>query len=67
VRRLHLVPAVAAVAATAVVAVRVLQRPGTEWKYVPIRHLRLFIEESLDRGTKWEVFEPKDEQNSDGV
>ncbi len=32
-----------------------------EWKYVPIRRLALFIEESLYRGTKWVVFEPNDE------
>ncbi|MGB7926269.1 MAG: phage tail sheath C-terminal domain-containing protein [Pyrinomonadaceae bacterium] len=32
-----------------------------EWKYVPVRRLALFIEESLYRGTKWAVFEPNDE------
>ena len=32
-----------------------------QWKYVPIRRLALFIEESLFRGTKWVVFEPNDE------
>lgn len=34
---------------------------GSEWKYIPIRRLALFIEESLYRGTKWVVFEPNDE------
>ena len=34
---------------------------GSEWKYIPIRRLALFIEESLFRGTKWVVFEPNDE------
>lgn len=34
---------------------------GSEWKYIPIRRLSLFIEESLFRGTKWVVFEPNDE------
>ncbi|HKP95730.1 MAG TPA: phage tail sheath C-terminal domain-containing protein [Fibrobacteria bacterium] len=34
---------------------------GSEWKYVPIRRLALFLEESLFRGTKWAVFEPNDE------
>ena len=34
---------------------------GSEWKYVPVRRLALFIEESLYRGTKWAVFEPNDE------
>jgi uncharacterized protein len=32
-----------------------------EWKYVPVRRLALFIEESLDRGLQWTVFEPNDE------
>jgi phage tail-like protein len=32
-----------------------------EWKYVPMRRLALFIEESLYRGTQWVVFEPNDE------
>lgn len=33
----------------------------TDWKYVPVRRLGLFIEESIDRGTRWAVFEPNDE------
>jgi phage tail sheath protein FI len=32
-----------------------------EWKYIPIRRLALFIEETLFRGTQWVVFEPNDE------
>ena len=32
-----------------------------EYKYVPVRRLALFIEESLYRGTRWVVFEPNDE------
>lgn len=32
-----------------------------EYKYVPVRRLALFIEESLYRGTQWVVFEPNDE------
>ena len=32
-----------------------------EWKYVPVRRMALFIEESLYRGTQWVVFEPNDE------
>jgi phage tail sheath protein FI len=32
-----------------------------QWKYVPVRRLALFMEESLHRGTKWVVFEPNDE------
>ncbi len=34
---------------------------ASEWKYIPIRRLALYIEESLYRGTKWVVFEPNDE------
>ena len=34
---------------------------ASEWKYVPVRRLALFLEESLYRGTKWVVFEPNDE------
>lgn len=33
-----------------------------QWKYVPVRRMALFLEESLYRGTKWVVFEPNDEQ-----
>lgn len=33
---------------------------GSEWKYVPVRRLALYIEESLYRGTRWVVFEPND-------
>jgi len=32
-----------------------------QWKYVPVRRMALFLEESLFRGTKWVVFEPNDE------
>jgi len=32
-----------------------------EYKYLPVRRLVLFIEESLYRGTQWVVFEPNDE------
>lgn len=32
-----------------------------EYKYVPVRRVALFIEESLYRGLKWVVFEPNDE------
>jgi phage tail sheath protein FI len=34
---------------------------GSEWKYVPVRRIALYIEESLYRGLKWVVFEPNDE------
>lgn len=34
---------------------------ASEYKYIPIRRLALYIEESLYRGIKWVVFEPNDE------
>jgi phage tail sheath protein FI len=34
---------------------------GSQWKYVPIRRLALYIESSLFDGTQWVVFEPNDE------
>jgi phage tail sheath protein FI len=36
-------------------------RLASEWKYIPVRRLALFLEESLYRGTHWVVFEPNDE------
>lgn len=36
-------------------------RLADQWKYIPVRRLALFIEESLYRGTQWAVFEPNDE------
>lgn len=32
-----------------------------EWKYINVRRLFLFVEESIDEGTQWVVFEPNDE------
>ncbi len=34
---------------------------ASEWKYVPVRRLALYLEESLFRGLHWVVFEPNDE------
>ena len=34
---------------------------ASQWKYVPIRRVALFIESSLYQGTQWVVFEPNDE------
>jgi len=34
---------------------------ASQWKYVPVRRIALFLEESLYRGTQWVVFEPNDE------
>ena len=36
-------------------------RLASDWKYIPVRRLALYIEESLYRGTHWVVFEPNDE------
>jgi phage tail sheath protein FI len=33
----------------------------SDWKYIPVRRLALFIEESIDRGIQWAVFEPNAE------
>jgi phage tail sheath protein FI len=33
---------------------------ASEWKYVPVRRMALYIEESLYQGLKWVVFEPND-------
>ena len=37
-------------------------RRASQWKYVPIRRLALFLESSLYDGTQWVVFEPNDER-----
>jgi phage tail sheath protein FI len=34
---------------------------GSQWKYIPIRRLALFLESSLYQGTQWAVFEPNAE------
>ena len=33
----------------------------SDWKYINVRRLFIFIEKSIDRGTQWVVFEPNDE------
>ena len=32
-----------------------------KYKYIPVRRLALFVEDSIYRGTQWAVFEPNDE------
>jgi phage tail sheath protein FI len=34
---------------------------GSEWKYIPVRRLTLYLEESLYQGSKWANVEPNDE------
>lgn len=33
----------------------------SDWKYINVRRLFIFIEKSIERGTQWVVFEPNDE------
>jgi phage tail sheath protein FI len=34
---------------------------ASDWKYVPVRRLALYLEETLFRSTTWVIFEPNDE------
>jgi phage tail sheath protein FI len=34
---------------------------NAQWKYVNVRRLFMFVEESVEEGTQWVVFEPNDE------
>lgn len=34
---------------------------GEAWKYVPVRRLALYLEQSIDHGLGWAAFEPNDE------
>ena len=36
-------------------------RPDSEWRYVSVRRLALFLRKSLHEGTQWAVFEPNAE------
>ena len=38
-----------------------------EWKYVNIRRLLMFLEESIEEGTRWAVFEPNGQPSWDAV
>ena len=40
---------------------RTLAGPVSEWKYVPVRRLALFVERSLHEGLEWVAFESNDE------
>jgi len=40
---------------------RTMAGSDSEWKYVPVRRFALYLEESIDQGTEWAVFEPNDE------
>jgi phage tail sheath protein FI len=46
---------------TVVWGARTLRGINDEWKYVPVRRTALYIEESLQRGLQWVVFEPNGE------
>ena len=60
VNALRTMPLVGPVVWGARTTVGVDQNPN-QWKYLPVRRLALYIEESLRRGTLWAVFEPNDE------
>jgi phage tail sheath protein FI len=34
---------------------------NAQWRYVNVRRLFMFVEESVEEGTQWVVFEPNDE------
>jgi hypothetical protein len=40
---------------------RTLAPAGSEWRYVNVRRLFAMIEKSIERSTRWVVFEPNDE------
>ena len=40
---------------------RTIAPPGSEWKYVNVRRFLLYLEASIDKGTRWAVFEPNGE------
>jgi hypothetical protein len=39
---------------------RTLAEPSSEWRYINVRRLFNFVEESIYEGTQWVVFEPND-------
>lgn len=48
---------------TVVFGARTLVAPNTsfqQWKYVPVRRMALFIEQTLYRNLGWAIFEPND-------
>jgi len=36
--------------------------PDSEWKYVNVRRLLIYLEHSIEQGTQWATFEPNDER-----
>jgi phage tail sheath protein FI len=45
---------------TKVWGARTLAKTDPSWRYVPVRRLFNYVEESIRRGTQWAVFEPND-------
>ena len=45
---------------TMVMGARTLSGNDSEWRYIPVRRLFIFIEENLKKSTAWAVFEPND-------
>ena len=45
---------------TMVMGARTLAGNDSEWRYIPVRRLFIFIEENLKKATAWAIFEPND-------
>ncbi|HZH03939.1 MAG TPA: phage tail sheath C-terminal domain-containing protein [Myxococcaceae bacterium] len=41
--------------------------PDPEWRYIPVRRMALFLQESVRRGLRWAVFEPNDQELWDQI
>ena len=46
---------------TRVWGARTLAMSDPSWRYIPVRRLFIYLEESIRQGTQWAVFEPNDE------
>ena len=44
-----------------------LEDAGSEWRYVNVRRFALYVEQSIDQGTQWAVFEPNSEPTWEAV
>ncbi len=41
--------------------------PASEWRFVNVRRLSIFIEESIEEGLEWVVFEPNEQRTWDRI
>lgn len=46
---------------------RTLSSLDPSWRYIPVRRLFIYLEESVRRGTQWAVFEPNDQDLQERV